>query len=85
MCIWYAVKLLKEKGGRLLFSFQPTFHVMVCSPSGIFHGTSKGGKWHTEQINPETFTRWLIGKGDVQEHENSITHPATEADIKGEG
>jgi hypothetical protein len=61
MCIYYALALWKRKGGKLLLTFQPGFHVMVCSPSGIFHGTSKGGKWHVEQIDPEAFTRWLIG------------------------
>lgn len=38
----------------------PVIHVMVCSPTGIFHGTNKHGVWAVEQIDPESFTRWLL-------------------------
>lgn len=59
MCIYYALKLWKEKGGNLLFQFRPSFHVMVCSETGIWHGTNDGGKWHIERINARAFARWL--------------------------
>ena len=52
-------------GGRLLFTFQPNFHVMVLSASGrIFHGTNKSesGNWRIEEIDSKAFTRWLIGR-----------------------
>lgn len=60
MCVFYALKLWLQKGGKLLFIFQPSFHVIVCSSSGIFHGTNKNGKWKVEQIDAASFTRWLL-------------------------
>ena len=60
MCIYYGIKLWISKGGKLLFTFQPNFHVMVCSPTGIFHGTNRRGGWTIEKIDAEAFTRWLI-------------------------
>ena len=65
MCILYALKLWKKMGGRLLFTFQPNFHVLVLSASGrIFHGTNKSesGNWRIEEIDSKAFTRWLIGR-----------------------
>jgi hypothetical protein len=59
MCIFYALSLWRKYGGKFLFSFQPSFHVMVCSASGIFHGTSKGGKWHVEQLDVDALAKWL--------------------------
>ena len=59
MCLLYALKLWKDKGGKLLFQISPNFHVMVCSSTGIYHGTNKGGKWHVEELNAEALTRWL--------------------------
>lgn len=59
MCIYYGWKLWRKYGGRVLFSFQPKFRVMVCSDSGIYHGTNKGGKWHVEQLDIESLSKWL--------------------------
>ena len=64
MCFLYALKILKRHGGRLLFSFQPNFHVVVCSNGRIFHGTNRGGKgWRIEELDLPAFARWLAERG----------------------
>jgi len=65
MCILYALKLLKRHGGRLLFTFQPGFHVVVCAHGRIFHGTNRGLKgWRTEELDLKAFAKWLAERGE---------------------
>ena len=59
MCILYALKLWKKKGGNLVIQIRPNFHVMVCSATGIWHGTNESGKWRVEQVNHRALARWL--------------------------
>lgn len=61
MCILYALKIWKRYGGKLIFSFQPGFHMMVCTPKGIYHGTTKSydGRWRIEKLNAEALAKWL--------------------------
>lgn len=61
MCILYALKIWKRLGGKLIFTFQPGFHVMVCTPKGIFHGTNKShdGRWRIEQLDAKALARWF--------------------------
>lgn len=61
MCVWYAIRLWMQHGGRFLFSFAPGFHVMVCSKDGIWHGTTRreDGKWHVEMLNHRAFAKWF--------------------------
>lgn len=55
-------KIWKRLSGRLLFSFQPSFHMMVCTPKGIYHGTTRryDGKWHIEKLEHNALAKWLI-------------------------
>ncbi len=59
MCIFYAIMLWCKKGGNFLFQVKPGFHVMVCNSEGIWHGTTKGGRWHVEKLDPLAFSRWI--------------------------
>jgi len=63
MCLFYALKLWYQKGGKLLIIIHSGgVHAMVCSPSGVFHGTTKGGSWHVEEVSLEAFTKRFNAK-----------------------
>lgn len=63
MCLLYALKIYKRYGGKLLFSFQPSFHVMVCANGRVFHGTNRGLKgWRVEELDADLLARWLVKK-----------------------
>jgi hypothetical protein len=60
MCLFLGLYLWYKYGGKLLVVFQPFPHVIVCSKSGIWHGTNRSGKWQIEKMSSESFRKWII-------------------------
>ena len=62
-CFLYAIKLLKRHGGKLLFTFQPNFCVVIEANGRIFHGTTRGLEgWKIKEFDLKAFARWLARK-----------------------
>jgi len=60
MCLLYALKLLKRHGGKLIISFQPNLHFMVCVNGKILHGTNRGTKgWRIEELDAAALATWF--------------------------
>ena len=60
MCFIIAIYLWIKYGGKFIIVFQPFPHIVVSSKSGIFHGTNRSGKWRIEEMDSDSFSRWLV-------------------------
>lgn len=60
MCILHTLKIWKRYGGKILFTFQPNFHMIVNANGRLLRGTNKKMvSGELKELDVVAFSKWF--------------------------